>query len=188
MIFLFLISKVYLGLVLILIHLILASCLSETEDGPWKMVLQTTLDDSRKQTDPLPLQEFSIPSTQGRFVKFELMSYYGRGGGLQYFNINKNGPKVVKEKSSSYPHPNDIYSVQNLLTRSRKKEERGNYWVLPDKATGQGFMLDFDTVKKFNFVQLVNTHNAESRDRSTKQFKILLRCIILHVLVSVNLF
>ena len=169
--------------------MILALFFSESEEGPWKMVLQTTLADGRQQTDPLPLQEFSIAPTQGRFVKFELVSYYGHGGGLQYFNINNNGPKVVKEKSSSYPHPNDIYSVQNLLTRSRKKEEHGkNYWILPDKATGQGFMLDFGSVKKFNFVQLVNTHNAESRDRSTKQFKILLRCIILHVLVSVNLF
>ena len=59
----------------------------KSENGPWKIVLQKTLDDSRNQIDPLPLQEFSIAPTQGRFVKFELVSYYGHGGGLQYFDM-----------------------------------------------------------------------------------------------------
>ena len=172
MIFLFLISKVYLGLVLILIHLILASCLSETEDGPWKMVLQTTLDDSRKQTDPLPEQEFSIAPTQGRFVKFELVSFYGNGGGLQYFNINNKGPKVVKEKSSKY---DSRFPAEKLLTKSLKEEFAKNYWILPDRATGKGFMIDFKIKKSFNMVKLKNTHNAHAKDRSTKEFKIYIR-------------
>ena len=89
----------------------------KTEDGPWKMILQKTLDDSRKHTDPLPQQEFSIPSSQGRFVKFELVSYYGNGGGLQYFNINNNGPKVVEEKSGKH---DSRFSADKLLTRSMK--------------------------------------------------------------------
>ena len=137
------------------------------------MVLQKTLEDSRKHIDPLPLQEFSIPSTQGRFVKFELVSYYGLGGGLQYFNINNNGPKVVKEKSGKY---DSRFSADKLLTLS-KKEKHGNIWLLPDKVTGKGFMLDFGTVKPFNMVELVNTHSAQFQDRSTKEFKIYLRYI-----------
>ena len=150
----------------------------ESDDGPWQMVLEMTLDDSRQQTDPLPVQEFSIPTTQGRYLKFELVSYYGNGGGLQYFNINNNGPTVVKEKSISYPHPKDQYTANHVLTRSRKKEEHGkNYWVAPDKATGKGFMLDYGSVKTFNLVELINTHNAESRDRSTKEFKVYLRLV-----------
>ena len=136
------------------------------------MVLQTTLDDSRKQTDPLPLLEFSITSSQGRFVKFELVSYYGNGGGLQYFNINNNGPKVVKEKSGKHDHR---FTADKLLTRSLKEIHGKNYWLTPDKATGQEFMLDFGTEKTFNLVQLVNTHNGFSKDRSAKEFKVYLR-------------
>ena len=136
------------------------------------MVLQTTLDDTMQETDPLPLQEFSIPSTLGRFVKFELVSYYGHGGGLQYFNINNNGPRYVVDKSSSY---DERFTPEKLMTKSLKEEHGKNYWLLKDKETGRGFVLDFGTVKKFNLVELVNTHNAESRDRSTKEFKVYLR-------------
>ena len=140
------------------------------------MVLQKTLDDSRQHTDPLPLQEFSIPSTQGRFVKFELVSYYGHGGGLQYFNINNNGPKVVKEKSGKY---DARFTAEKLLTRSLKEEFAKNYWLLPNKATGKGFMIDFGIKKSFNMVKLVNTHNAHAKDRSTKEFKIYIRSVSL---------
>ena len=161
--------------------MILALFFSESEEGPWKMVLQTTLADGRQQTDPLPLQEFSIAPTQGRFVKFELVSYYGHGGGLQYFNINNNGPKVVKEKSVKY---DDRFTAEKLLTRSLN-EKHGNIWLLPNKATGKGFMLDFGFVKPFNLIELVNTHNAQFKDRSTKEFKVYLRYVEkLKVLVS----
>ena len=136
------------------------------------MVLQTTLDDSRKQTDPLPKQEFSIPSTKGRFVKFELVSYYGNGGGLQYFNINNKGPKVVKEKSSKY---DSRFPAEKMLTKSLKEEFAKNYWLLPDRTTGKGFIIDFRIKKSFNMVKLKNTHNAHAKDRSTKEFKIYIR-------------
>ena len=140
------------------------------------MVLQKTLGDSRQQKDPLPLQEFPISPVEARLVKFEVVAYYGTGGGLQYFNMNNNGPKLIKEKSSSYPHPNDQYTANHVFTRSMEKEAHGkNYWVLPDKETGKGFMLDFGSVKTFNLVELVNTHNAQTRDRSTKEFKVYLR-------------
>ena len=151
----------------------------ETEDGPWEMVLQKTLDDSRKQIDPLPLTGFPISSTQGRFVKFELVSYYGHGGGLQYFNINNNGPRYVVDKSSSY---DERFTPENLMTKSLKEEHGKNYWLMKDKETGRGFVLDFGTVKIFNLVELVNTHNAQSKDRSTKEFKVKLRYNFLHII------
>ena len=140
------------------------------------MILQKTLDDSRKHTDPLPQQEFSIPSSQGRFVKFELVSFYGNGGGLQYFNINNKGPKVVKEKSSKY---DSRFPAEKLLTKSLKEEFAKNYWILPDRATGKGFMIDFRIKKSFNMVKLKNTHNAHAKDRSTKEFKIYIRSVSL---------
>ena len=144
----------------------------KSEDGPWNLILQKSVDDSRQQTDPLPLQEFSIPSTQGRFVKFELVSFYGNGGGLQYFNINNNGPKVVKEHCSSY---DSRFLCEKLFTRSLKEEYGKNYWILPDKETGKGFMIDFGNKKSINLVQLVNTHNAFGKNKGTKEFKIYIR-------------
>ena len=48
-------------------------------------VLHQTLNDTRLAEDPLPLQNFSITPSEGRFVKFELLTFYGKGGGLQYF-------------------------------------------------------------------------------------------------------
>ena len=98
------------------------------------------------------------------------MSYYGHGAGLEHFNIK--GPKVVKERCSSY---DARFSCEKLLTRSLKEIHGKNYWLTPDKATGQEFMLDFGTEKTFNLVQLVNTHNGFSRDRSAKEFKVYLR-------------
>ena len=45
------------------------------------------LEDSRQQEDPLPLQTFTFNPISARFVKFEITSFYGTGGGLQYFNV-----------------------------------------------------------------------------------------------------
>ena len=47
---------------------------------------------------PLPLLTFPFSSTSSepvsaRFVRFSLISWYGWGGGLQYFNV-KEGEKV----------------------------------------------------------------------------------------------
>ena len=64
-----------------------STCSIESADGPWRPVLHTSLEDPRQQTDPLPLQAFSFPALAGRFVKLEVLSYYGKGGGLQFFNI-----------------------------------------------------------------------------------------------------
>ena len=66
------------------------------EAGPWDQVVFQTLEDPREQTDPLPVQTFPFSSGEevsARFVKFNLISWYGRGGGLQYFNVKK-GKKI----------------------------------------------------------------------------------------------
>ena len=65
-------------------------------NGPWKEVVSETLEDSRQQKDPLPLQEFPFPSQIGRYVKLEVVSYYGHGGGLQQFNIIETKPNLVE--------------------------------------------------------------------------------------------
>jgi len=60
---------------------------SDTSYGPWEEVLHQTLEDSRQQADPLPLQTFLFAERTAQFVKFNQISYYGAGGGLQYFSV-----------------------------------------------------------------------------------------------------
>ena len=52
------------------------------------------LEDSRKQ-DPPPIQNLTLDnSVIVRFVKFELLEYWGNlGGGLQYFKVMTGWPK-----------------------------------------------------------------------------------------------
>ena len=65
---------------------------SPYQAGPWSQVLYETLEDPRQQTDPLPVLAFAFSSgteVSARFVKFNLISWYGVGGGLQYFSVKK---------------------------------------------------------------------------------------------------
>ena len=59
---------------------------SDTKDGPWEELLVSgDLEDSRRQSPP-PLQQLKLTkSADVSFIKFELLKYYGHGGGLQYF-------------------------------------------------------------------------------------------------------
>ena len=61
--------------------------LSVSSAGPWTEVYSGELEDSRQQQDPLPLQTFTFSALAARFVKFQMTSYYGSSGGLQYFNV-----------------------------------------------------------------------------------------------------
>ena len=64
--------------------------MSEAESGPWTEVLEEELEDSREQQDPLPLQTLDLSTeVTARFVKFELLTWWGNGGGLQYFDIQR---------------------------------------------------------------------------------------------------
>ena len=56
-----------------------------TDNGPWEELHVTDLEDSRQQNPP-PVQQimFANPAVVS-FIKFELLEYWGRGGGLQYF-------------------------------------------------------------------------------------------------------
>ena len=57
--------------------------------GPMRQVLRETLPDSRQMQDPLPLMEFDINPIEATFVTFQLLSFYGPGGGgLQYFTTD----------------------------------------------------------------------------------------------------
>jgi len=65
-----------------------------TASGPWEELLVYGLEDSRRQNPP-PVQQimFANPANPANpaipavvsFIKFELLEYWGSGGGLQYF-------------------------------------------------------------------------------------------------------
>ena len=61
--------------------------LGKEKTGPWEEVVHTTIPDTREQKDPLPIQRFSFAERFAKFVKFELLKWYGNGGGLQYFHV-----------------------------------------------------------------------------------------------------
>ena len=67
---------------------------SPNNNESWKELIVADLEDSRKQ-DPPPIQNLTLDnSVIVRFVKFELLEYWGNlGGGLQYFKVITGLPK-----------------------------------------------------------------------------------------------
>ena len=59
-------------------------------DGPWDKVVHEVLEDSR-DLDTVPLVKFPFEEKISRFLKFEMVSFYGEGGGLQYFAHSGSG-------------------------------------------------------------------------------------------------
>ena len=49
--------------------------------GPWTELV----DEEMAQSEPF--HTYSFPSTSDQFYKFEILSYYGNGGGLQYLDV-----------------------------------------------------------------------------------------------------
>ena len=68
--------------------------LSNAPEGPWTKVLHDQLPDSRN-LDPVPAKNFQILPTTAKFLKFKLISYWGSGGGLQYFTVNQGKRQVT---------------------------------------------------------------------------------------------
>ena len=53
-------------------------------------MLDMTLEDSRQHNTEFSLQVFSL-NTTAQFLQFELLGWYGLGGGLQYLDIQRLG-------------------------------------------------------------------------------------------------
>ena len=65
---------------------------SPTGSEPWTQILDKELEDSRQTLDPLPLQLIPVQKKiASQFLKFELVSWWGNGGGLQYFDVQRIG-------------------------------------------------------------------------------------------------
>merc|ERR1711915_531155 len=116
--------------------------LGETENGPWTEVLHDKLDDARKTNQNLtsvPAQVFSINPTCGKFVKFEIISWYGEGGGLQYFSTCplkcQEGWTPYKNKCyKTYTPESDISWVDANFNCNDK---RGQLASIPNEETNE---------------------------------------------------
>ena len=59
---------------------------SSSHLGPWTLLVDGALEDSREETAALGIENFSFQSTNDQFFKFELVEWFGVGGGLQFFD------------------------------------------------------------------------------------------------------
>ena len=61
----------------------------DPDSETWELVLSATLMDTRQGYDPLPILELDldVPVVEKQFVKFDLLTYYGSSGCLEYFDI-----------------------------------------------------------------------------------------------------
>ena len=79
---------------------------TRSPDGPWQIILEANLEYrfSRKERPPPVKQLIFENPLLVRFVKFELLEFWGLGGGLQYFSIvgeddaGNLPPKVFSKK------------------------------------------------------------------------------------------
>jgi len=60
--------------------------ISESIDGPWTDILTGTLPDARN-VSPVPVLNFDLENeVETQYLRFQVDTYYGLGGGLQYFS------------------------------------------------------------------------------------------------------
>ena len=76
--------------------------------------------------------------------------------------------EVIDEKSFD-----GNFLARNVLTRS-DPEDQGNFWATQNYSQDY-FILDLGWVLLRRLVQLVNTHSAGWRDKSTKEIKVFLK-------------
>ena len=74
--------------------------MSDNPDNNWEVVLSGSLTHRWEDTEPLPLPieelDLDVGVIEKQFIKFEIVSYYGLFGGLEYFDILRAGTKEVK--------------------------------------------------------------------------------------------
>ena len=126
---------------------------SLSETGPWQQVLDETLEDSREQSDPLPLQTFNFNPVTARFAKFKLISYWGDGGGLQYFTIKQTGLTLKNVDTLSLERNGDFVSLKSndngYLTVVGENELAFKQSSAPEE--NQKFLLDEQCNSSINY-------------------------------------
>ena len=102
-------------------------------------------------------------------MSIQLMRHLERIYNLTLITILVCGPgKVTVVSGDKY---SSTFPVENLLTQEKEMwVNTANYWLGPQAATGN-FILNLGCRQTFHEIQIVNTHNAHHRGRSTKQFR-----------------
>ena len=72
----------------------------------------------------------------------------------------------------------DRFKVAHVLHYSTKEESGKNYWLAPNNKEGK-FILSMGCQASFSKIELVNTHNDDAKDRSTKRFTVRLRQVLI---------
>ena len=60
-------------------------------DGPWQTIVEGNLEDSRHQKPPPVKKLLFEKSLVVRFLKFQLLEFWGSGGGLQHLSVLTEG-------------------------------------------------------------------------------------------------
>merc|ERR1711973_697657 len=115
--------------------------LADSEYGPWTEVLHDYLEDTSNTNATeasVPPRVFNLPNpTCGRFVRFQIISWYGKGGGLQYFSTCP-----LKCDEGWEPHKNKCYKTyypENDISwvdaNFNCNNERGQLASIPNEET-----------------------------------------------------
>ena len=76
--------------------------MSDNKNSNWEVVLSGSLEDRREVTlPPGPIEELELETgvVERQFVKFDVLSFYGQGGGLEYFDVVRTGPRQLKTEA-----------------------------------------------------------------------------------------
>lgn len=57
------------------------------DDQSWKPVVKSQLPDPRHKECDVPVLEFDMGETVGRYLELNLISYFQAGSGLQYMDV-----------------------------------------------------------------------------------------------------
>jgi len=115
--------------------------LADSENGPWTEVLHDFLDDPRNTNGTVasvPPRVFNLPNPIcGQYVRFQIISWYGYGGGLQYFSTCP-----LKCDEGWEPHKNKCYKTyypENDISwvdaNFNCNNERGQLASIPNEET-----------------------------------------------------
>jgi len=115
--------------------------LADSENGPWTEVLHDFLDDPRNTNGTVasvPPRVFNLPNPIcGQYVRFQIISWYGYGGGLQYFSTCplkcEEGWEPYKNKCYKKYSPETDISWMNANFNCNN--ERGQLASIPNEET-----------------------------------------------------
>jgi len=124
--------------------------LGDSESGPWMEVLHDFLDDPRgteEHRSSVTPSIFSINPKCAQFVKFQIISWYGKGGGLQYFSTCPAGCEDgwINFKNKCYKPFKAKGKLSWLSANYNCNLERAQLASIPNKEFGDFIKTLFST-------------------------------------------